>query len=59
MAEIVEEEQKSVIEAIEETPFIEDQESLHNPLGLAMNIAMVVVAAAACAAVLYFYLYWR
>ena len=48
MVEIVEEEPKSVVETIEETPFIEDQESLHNPLGLAMNVAMVVVAAAAC-----------
>jgi hypothetical protein len=59
VVEIVEEEPKSVVETIEETPFSEDQESLHNPLGLAMNVAMVVVAAAACAAVVYFYLYWR
>jgi hypothetical protein len=56
MTEIAEE-PKSIIETIEETPFVEDQESLHNPLGFAMNIAMVVIAAAACAAVMYIYLH--
>jgi cytochrome b len=34
-------------------PFIQDQDSLHNPLGLVLNFAMVAVAAFLCGAVIF------
>jgi hypothetical protein len=34
--------------ALADTPFIQDQESLQNPMGVLVTLAMVVVAAVLC-----------
>ncbi len=39
--------------SVADLPFIQDQESLHNPLGLLLTLAMVVVSAALCGVVIF------
>lgn len=39
--------------SVTEQPFIQDQDSLHNPLGLLLNFAMVAVAAFLCGAAIF------
>jgi hypothetical protein len=39
--------------SLTEQPFIQDQDSLHNPLGLILTFAMVAVAAFLCSAVIF------
>ena len=40
----------TIMEAIIESPFVQDQESLSTERGIALNIIMVAIALAACAA---------
>jgi hypothetical protein len=40
--------------SVTDSPFIQDQDSLHNPLGLLLNLAMVVAAASLLSAVIFF-----
>jgi hypothetical protein len=46
-------EPQSIVEAIIETPFVQDQESLSTPRGIALNIVMVAIAAAMCGLLIY------
>jgi hypothetical protein len=46
-------EPQSIVEAIIETPFIQDQESLSTPRGVLLNIVMVAIAAAKCGLLIY------
>jgi hypothetical protein len=39
--------------ALADTPFIQDQDSLQNPIGVLMTLAMVVVAAILCGAAIF------
>ena len=39
--------------SLTEQPFIQDQDSLHNPLGLVLTFAMAAVAAFLCSAVIF------
>jgi hypothetical protein len=39
--------------ALADTPFIQAQESLQNPMGVLMTLAMVIVAAILCGVVIF------
>ena len=39
--------------SVRDNPFIQDQDSLQNPLGLILTFAMVTVAAVLCGAVIF------
>jgi len=39
--------------SVRERPFFQDQDSLHNPLGLLLNFAMVAAAAFLCGAAVF------
>jgi hypothetical protein len=41
------------LEALEDTPFVADQESLQNPMGVLLTLSMVVVAAVLCGAAIF------
>jgi hypothetical protein len=41
---------QTIMEAIIDSPFVQDQESLSTERGIALNIIMVAIALAACAA---------
>jgi hypothetical protein len=45
----------TILEEIAESPFVQDQESLSTERGIALNIIMVAIAAAACVSLALFW----